>query len=60
MEGKNGCRVRCTMKGGYRSPEDHWPAIQERQIAAMHRLELAMKPFVTAMKAATGDGGELE
>lgn len=57
MEGKNGCRVRCTLPGGYRNPEDEWPAIQKQQVAAMQRLETTFKPHLGLLKGLLSNGG---
>lgn len=45
LEGRRACRIRFTVPdGGYRSPEDQWPAIQDTAINAMDRLEKALRP----------------
>jgi hypothetical protein len=35
--------------GGYRDGEDEWPAIQAAMIAAMLKLESALRPFVARL-----------
>ncbi len=50
LDGKRACRIRFTQPGGYRSPEESWPAIQEGIIAAMTRLEQALRPFLKQLK----------
>lgn len=50
LEGKRACRIRFTQPGGYRSPEDAWPKIQDGIIAAMARLEQALRPFLKQLK----------
>jgi hypothetical protein len=39
--------------GGYRAPEDQWPAMQDGIIAAMTRLEQALRPFLKQLKLNT-------
>lgn len=41
-----GWRISCRTTGGYRDPEDEWPAIQDRMIEAMIRLDAALRPRV--------------
>ena len=51
LEGKRACRIRYTQPGGgYRSPEDKWPGLQEGIIGAMIRLEQALRPFLKQLK----------
>jgi len=51
MEGKRACRIRHSESGGgYRSPEDEWPALQDRIIRAMDRLEKALRPHLKQLK----------
>jgi hypothetical protein len=50
LEGKRGCRIRCSTPGGYRSPEEEWPTIQDRIIEEMKQLEQALRPFLTNLK----------
>src|SRR5262249_4630603 len=47
LEGKRACRIRHTQRGGgYRSPEDQWPRLQEAIIRAMNHLEEALRPHL--------------
>jgi Domain of unknown function (DUF4268) len=47
LEGKRACRIRFTQTGGgYRSPEEKWPELQDGIIGAMTRLEQALRPFL--------------
>jgi hypothetical protein len=39
-------RVQEIIEGGFLSPESAWPAIQEKLIDAMIRLEKAFRPFL--------------
>lgn len=39
-----GWRICQRIEGGYRNPEADWPAIQDRMIAAMIRLDAALRP----------------
>jgi hypothetical protein len=51
LEGKRACRIRFTQTGGgYRSPEEKWPAIQDGIISAMNRLEQALRPYLKTLK----------
>jgi hypothetical protein len=51
LEGKRACRIRFTQTGGgYRSPEERWPKLQDGIIAAMTRLEQALRPFLKQLK----------
>jgi hypothetical protein len=50
LEGKRACRIRASVPGGYRSPEDEWPLIQTRLVAAMTRLEAALRPHLKTLK----------
>lgn len=49
-EGQLGRAISYTQDGGYRSDPDEWPAIQERMIDAMLRLDRAMRPRVQALR----------
>ncbi len=52
LEGKRACRIRAALEdGGYRSPEEVWPALHETQIDAMIRLERAMKPYIRDLRS---------
>lgn len=51
LEGKRACRIRFTQAGGgYRSPEDKWPGLQDGIVSAMTRLEQALRPFLKQLK----------
>lgn len=51
LEGKRACRIRHTQTGGgYRSPEDQWPALQDAIIKDMDRLEKALRPHLKQLK----------
>lgn len=51
LEGKRACRIKYTQTGGgYRSIEEQWPKIQDGIIAAMNRLEQALRPFLKQLK----------
>lgn len=49
-EGQQGRSIGYTQDGGYRSSPDEWPAIQDRMIDAMIRLDRAMRPRVQALR----------
>jgi len=54
LEGKRACRIRFTQTGGgYRSPEEQWPGLQDGIINAMTRLEQALRPFLKQLKLST-------
>ena len=51
LEGKRACRIRYLMNGGgYRSPDEKWPEIQDAIIDAMRRLEQALQPQLLKLK----------
>jgi hypothetical protein len=51
LDGKRACRIRFTqLDGGYRSPEEKWPTIQDGVIHAMNHLEQALRPHLKALK----------
>lgn len=53
LEGKRACRIRYTSGlGGYRSPEEKWPEIQDHIIDAMLRLERTLRPYISRLKEA--------
>ena len=37
-------------EGGYRSPEEQWPHIQDNTIRDMDRLEKALQPYLKQLK----------
>jgi Domain of unknown function (DUF4268) len=53
LEGKRACRIKYSQEGGYRTPEDQWPKMQEDIIAAMNRLEQALRPFLKQLTLST-------
>jgi hypothetical protein len=54
LEGKRACRIKFAQEGGgYRSPEDQWPQMQDGIIAAMNRLDQALRPFLKQLKLST-------
>jgi Domain of unknown function (DUF4268) len=51
LDGKRASRIRFTLKdGGYRSPEEKWPGIQDSIIHAMNQLEQALRPHLKLLK----------
>lgn len=51
LEGKRACRIRYLREGGgYRSPEDKWPEIQDAIIQAMQKLENALRPWLKQLR----------
>lgn len=50
QEGTHRCRISKTLKvGGYQSPEEDWPTIQEAMIDAMIRLDRALRPHIDTL-----------
>ncbi len=51
LEGKRACRIRHTQSGGgYRTPEEQWPTLQDAIIQDMDRLEKALRPYLKQLK----------
>jgi hypothetical protein len=51
LDGKRASRIRYDCdEGGYRSPEEQWPQIQDRVIDAMTHLERALHPHLAKIK----------
>jgi hypothetical protein len=51
LEGRRACRIQYTrQEGGYRSPEDQWPKIQDKTIHDMDRIEKALQPYLKQLK----------
>ena len=51
LDAKRACRIRFTHEaGGYRSPEDQWPALQDTVIRAMDRLEKALRNHLRQLR----------
>jgi len=51
LEGRRACRIQYTRPGGgYRSPEEDWPQIQDKTIHDMDRLEKALQPYIRNLK----------
>jgi hypothetical protein len=44
-----GCRIRCVIEGGYKSPSEQWPDAHARLADAMVRLDKAMRARVAAL-----------
>lgn len=50
LDTKRACRIKHVVeRGGYRSPETEWPAIQSEMVETMTRLEAALKPGLAAL-----------
>lgn len=50
-EGLRYCRIgKAISLGGYRDPEDKWPAIHHAMVDAMIRLEKALSPHIEKLK----------
>ncbi|WOS65833.1 DUF4268 domain-containing protein [Sinorhizobium fredii] len=50
LDGKRASRIKMSLPGGYRSQEDDWEAIQTPLVAAMNRLETALRPHLKSLK----------
>jgi hypothetical protein len=50
LEGRSMCKIRYYLNnGGYRSPQEQWPVIQDKIIEAMNRLEQTLKPYLSRL-----------
>ena len=53
LDTKRACRIKHIIeRGGYRSPESDWPAIQSEMVDAMTKLETALKPVLESLALA--------
>jgi uncharacterized protein DUF4268 len=52
LEDSRGCRICYVLHGGWRTPENAWPDLQDRMIDAMVRLEKAIKGPVLDLASA--------
>lgn len=50
LPGRQGCRICKDVSGGWKSPEAEWPAIQDRLIDTLIRLEAALRKPVQELK----------
>ena len=51
LQEKRACRIRKDISsGGYRTPVEMWPELQEAMIDAMVRLEKALRPHLSEMR----------
>lgn len=48
-EGRRACRIRYTLRGGYRD-EDEWDTIHARAVDSMVRLEAALRPHLESLR----------
>jgi hypothetical protein len=54
LDSKRACRIRHTQPGGgYRTPEEQWPNLQDVIIQDMDRLEKALRPHLKQLKLNT-------
>lgn len=50
LDTKRACRIKHLVKqGGYRSPEQQWPAIQAEMVDTMTKLEAALRPSLDSL-----------
>lgn len=45
-EGQKGTLVGAVIVGGYRSPREEWPEVQEKLVSAMIKLEQVLRPYL--------------
>ena len=50
LPGRSGCRIRKVFPGGWKNPESEWPAMQDRLIDGLIRIESALKKAVQELK----------
>ncbi len=50
LPGRQGCRIAKELPGGWKSPEAEWPAMQDRIIDSLIRLEAALKKPIQELK----------
>lgn len=50
LDSKRASRIKISVEGGYRSPEDEWESIQSKAVSAMNALNLALKPYIKKIK----------
>jgi hypothetical protein len=54
LEGRRACRISYTRQGGgYRSPEEQWPQIQDKTIHDMDRLMKALQPYLKQLNVSS-------
>lgn len=50
LDDRRACRIRITLKGGYRSPDEQWPELQGQMVSAMNSLNAALQPHLKKLK----------
>jgi hypothetical protein len=50
LDARRASRIRAYVNGGYKSPDDQWPDIQDRVVETMNKLEQAIKPRLKALR----------
>lgn len=50
LDTKRACRIRATLPGGYRSPDEEWDDIQATQAETMSRLNAALQPYLKSLR----------
>ena len=53
LEGRRACKIEKEEDGGYRDEQAAWPAIHDRLIDTMVRLEQALRPFLDKLERST-------
>lgn len=54
LEGRRASRIQYTRaEGGYRSPEEQWPQIQDKTIRDMDKFEKALQPYIRQLKVSS-------
>ena len=46
LDGKRACRIKSTIDGGYRLPEEQWPERHNQMVEIMNALHTALKPKI--------------
>jgi Domain of unknown function (DUF4268) len=50
LDAKRACRIRASVEGGYRSPEEDWERVLTNLVQTMNRLEKALRPYLKTLK----------
>ena len=51
LDGRRACRIQFTRSGGgYRSPDEEWPQVQDETIRDMDKLEKTLQPYLKKLK----------
>jgi len=50
LQGKRACRICKVFEGGWRSPQESWPATHAAMVDAIIRLDRALRPLVQGLQ----------